>query len=55
MAQFEELMARNQELERDIVQHQGASQILSDLQSKGKIHVANSGDVLVPGFDDIPD
>ena len=54
LARFDELLAKNEELERDVIQHQGASMILGDLESKGKIHIAKSGDVLVPGVDEIP-
>ena len=51
LARFEQLLAKNQELEAEVVQHQGASLILNDLQSKGKILVADGGEVVIPGVD----
>ena len=51
LARYDQLLAKNQELERDVVQHQGARMIFQDMASKGKIHIADDDDVYIPGVD----
>ena len=52
---FEELKSSNDQLRQEADNHRNSTNILNDLASKQKIRVSQTGEVFVPGVDQIPD
>ena len=55
LEKLQKLEQQNEELQDQLKSTQGATRILDELTSKGKIHFSSKGDVYVPGIDKIPD
>ena len=52
LQQFEELKQQHEDLQQEASSHRNSTAILSDLQSKGKIRVNQTGDIYIPGVDE---
>ena len=53
LRQYEELKVANEHLRNEAEGHRNSTNILNDLASKKKIRVSSSGEVLIPGIDEI--
>ena len=53
LVELEKLKAEHQKMLRNSENHKAASDILIELQSKKKIYIAESGNIYVPGVDEI--